>query len=130
MQFTRGLFLLKSVPRTKNDAVMFDIDDTLIYSHSGKPMVASVDLARSAMDMGYKVIIMTARPGTTENQYYTKAELKLADIPYDELFFIPARQKSELKRQTGYRYVLSVGDLWTDLGESLHWIKLPSTSTF
>ena len=130
MQYTRGLFLLKSVPRTKNDAVMFDIDDTLIYSHSGKPIVASVDLAQRARDMGYKIIIMTARPGTTENCYYTEAELKLAGIPYDELHFVPAHEKNALKRKTGYRYVLSVGDLWTDLGESLHWIKLPSTSTF
>jgi predicted HAD superfamily phosphohydrolase YqeG len=130
MQHTRGLFLLKSIPRTKNDAVMFDIDDTLIYSHSGEPMVASVDLARSAKDMGYKIIIMTARPWTRDNYYYTSAELKLLDIPYDELFFVSAFEKTALKKKTGYRYVLSVGDLWTDLGETLHWIKLPNTSTY
>ena len=130
MQRDRGLFLLKSVPRKKNDAVMFDIDDTLIESKTGKPIAASVELLNGARDMGFKIIIITARPNTTANYYYTTAELKLADIEYDELHFVSANEKNRLKEQTGYRYVLSVGDMWSDLGRSLHWIKLPSTSTF
>lgn len=124
MILKRGISLLQNVPRGPNDAVMFDIDNTLILSHTQRVIPGVVDLLLYAKQHGYRIVIITARPGSTEIYYYTVAQLKLAEIPYDELYF--GRDKNKIKRETGYRYVLSVGDSWSDLGESIHWIKLPT----
>lgn len=123
MILKRGISLLQSVPRGPNDAVMFDIDNTLIIANTQRIITSVVNLLLYAKQQGYRIVIITARPGFTENYYYTVAQLKLAEIPYDELYF--ARDKDKIKRETGHRYVLSVGDSWCDLGESIHWIKLP-----
>jgi hypothetical protein len=45
-------------------------------------------------------------------------------IYYDELHIVPAQKKGELKRKTGYNYVLSVGDQDTDLTDSKYVIKI------
>ena len=48
-------------------AAMFDIDDTLIESRSGKRMENVYALYKSVQNKGYKMIIITARPGYYEN---------------------------------------------------------------
>jgi hypothetical protein len=42
------------------------------------------------------------------------------------LIFTDAEKKTLAKTRTRLNYVLSVGDLQTDLGGSEKWIKLPS----
>jgi hypothetical protein len=44
------------------DAVMFDIDDTLIFTN-GKANTPIIELLHEARSMGYKIVIITARPG-------------------------------------------------------------------
>jgi hypothetical protein len=44
----------------------------------------------------------------------------------DILIFTDAEKKTLAKRKTKLNYVLSVGDMPTDLGGSEKWIKLPS----
>jgi len=110
-----------------NDAVMFDIDDTLIYADFfGTPIPAMITLFHACKSRGYKMVIITARPEYPSNVLFTKEELSMNGIYYDELYFTPPENKNAIKRLTGYKYVLSVGDKMTDIGESEYFIKLPS----
>ncbi len=107
-----------------NDAVMFDIDDTLIASDTGKIIEDVYDLYKSVQKKGYKMIIITARPGFYENVIWTRNQLRDIDITYDELIFTPPPSKSLYKRESKYNYILSVGDMDTDLTDSKFSIKV------
>jgi ribonucleotide monophosphatase NagD (HAD superfamily) len=111
-----------------NDAVMFDIDDTLIASDTGKIIEDVYDLYKSVQKKGYKMIIITARPGFYENVIWTRNQLRDIDITYDELIFTPPRGKSLYKIASGYNYVLSVGDMDTDLTDSKFSVKVSNES--
>jgi len=114
---------LLRVNRTCKDAVMFDIDDTLIDSDTGQSMHIIIQLLRFCKDLAFKVVIMTARSRLAKE--YTQQQLDLHDIPYDVLMFIPANLKSRAKRELGMRFVLSVRDRESDCGESVYALKLP-----
>jgi predicted HAD superfamily phosphohydrolase YqeG len=108
------------------DAVMFDIDDTLIDTSTGKVIQDIYDLYKSAQKKGYRMIIITARPGFYKNVTWTRDQLRNMDISYDELIFTPPLGKSLYKRASNYNYVLSVGDMDTDLTDSKSSIKVSS----
>jgi len=107
-----------------DDAVMFDIDDTLIESSTGKVIRDIYDLYKNAQKKGYRMIIITARPGFYKNVLWTRDQLRNIDISYDELVFTPPLGKSLYKRASNYNYVLSVGDIDTDLTDSKYSIKV------
>lgn len=109
-----------------DDAVMFDIDDTLIESSTGKVIRDIYDLYKNAQKKGYRMIIITARPGFYKNVLWTRDQLRNIDISYDELVFTPPLGKSLYKRASNYNYVLSVGDMDTDLTDSKYSIKVSS----
>ena len=111
-----------------NDAVMFDIDDTLIASDIGKIIEDVYDLYKSVQKKGYKMIIITARPGFYENVIWTRNQLRDIDITYDELIFTPPPSKSLYKRESKYNYILSVGDMDTDLTDSKFSVKVSNES--
>ena len=111
----------------ETDAVMFDIDDTLIHV-DGAPIDEMISLAHMCMSLGYRIIIITARPDFAVNHYHTRMQLIQFKIPYNAVYFVPAREKTSLKKETGLRYILSVGDLDTDIGHSENFIKLPNYS--
>jgi len=104
------------------DAVMFDIDDTLI-NQNRVPMRKNIQLLMYCKALGYKIVIMTARPPSD----FTKRQLNDLGIPYDFLLFVPARDKTRVKKQLNLHFILSVGDQVTDLGGSTYWIKLPDS---
>lgn len=104
------------------DAVMFDIDDTLIKT-DGTPIPQIIDLLRRSKMAGYRVVIITARPGYPENVMWTKRQLASKGITYDELYFCPPHMKSLVKRRLGYNFLLSVGDQPTDLTDSQNYIN-------
>jgi len=106
-----------------NDAVMFDIDDTLIFTN-GKPNVPIIELLYEAKRRGYKVIIITARPGFGHVIRWTIGQLKEYKIPYHYLGFTSADTKSLMKKQLPYNFVLSVGDMPTDLTDSEHVLNI------
>lgn len=106
------------------DAVMFDIDDTLIESNTGKVIRDIYDLYKNTQKKGYRMIIITARPGFYKNVIWTRDQLREIDISYDELIFTPPLGKSLYKRASNYKYVLSVGDMDTDLTDSKYSIKV------
>ena len=109
----------------KGDAVMFDIDDTLIRSADGTLIKEMIQLFHICQSRGYVMVIITARPHTMENVTETHKQLSINGITQDRLIFAEAWYKTKAKELTGLHYVLSVGDLYTDLGGSDHYIKLP-----
>lgn len=107
----------------ENDAVMFDIDDTLIFTN-GQANIPVIRLLYDAMQLGYKIIIITARPAFPITLAFTKAQLKRYKIPYTRLYLTPAQNKGNLKRMTKLNYVLSVGDQPTDLTDTMYALKI------
>ena len=108
----------------ETDAVMFDIDETLIHV-DGTPIIEMISLLNKCRNMGYNVIIITARPDHAVNHVYTRVQLISFGIYPHAVYFVPPHEKTKVKQQTGLRYILSVGDLVSDLGGSDYWIKLP-----
>ena len=106
------------------DAVMFDIDDTLI-KYNGMPIKEMIQLFHICQSHGYIMIIMTARPHNLENVKRTQSQLLINGITHDRLIFAEASYKTKAKEVTGLNYVLSVGDQFTDVDGSEHYIKLP-----
>lgn len=101
------------------DAVMFDIDDTLIFI-SGQPNTPMIALLQQAKVLGYIIVIITARPNISPVINSTKNQLRYHDIECDYIGFVPASEKGALKRSSGFNYILSVGDMDTDLTDSRH----------
>jgi len=108
----------------ENDAVMFDIDDTLIR-RDGTIIKEMVYLFQICKSLRYKMVVITARPPIEENIYNTKNQLHFNGIIPDVLFFADPGRKTMAKEQLKLHFVLSVGDMYTDLRGSDHSIKLP-----
>ena len=111
---------LVSRRRKVNDAVMFDIDDTLIRSSNDTAISHIVNLLFTSRLIGYKIVIITAR--RPESRFYTEVQLAAHGIFPDVLEFCTPEQKTQMKNNLsvthGYNFVLSVGDMPTDLGGS------------
>ena len=121
-----GLHYLMNRPVHPGDAVMFDIDDTLL-TLLGKPITPMIKLLWDAQAAGYTIVIITARPRVEAIIQWTMKQLADNGITYDKLGFIRAEEKIALKQHLGYNFVLSVGDQLTDLTGSNHWLN---TSNF
>lgn len=104
---------------------MFDIDDTLIFTN-GEPNVPIIELLYDTKKQGYKVVIITARPGLNHIIKWTIDQLKSYKIPYDYLGFASAQHKTVMKKQLPYNFILSVGDMPTDLTDSKHILNISS----
>jgi len=117
-------------PLRSGDCVMFDIDDTLICSGDGSLNQPVYDLLMFSRSLGYKVIIMTARPYILGVQWYTMNQLDKFNIEYDLLVMCPASDKTKFKKalqkERGYNFILSVGDQMTDLTDSEANLKIES----
>ena len=115
-------------PVASGDCVMFDIDDTLICSGDGSLNRPVYDLLFFSRSLGYKVIIMTARPYLLDVQEYTMHQLDKFNIKYDLLVMCPPSDKTKFKKvlqkERGYNFALSVGDQLTDLTDSEASLKI------
>jgi hydroxymethylpyrimidine pyrophosphatase-like HAD family hydrolase len=107
----------------ENDAVMFDIDDTLIFT-DGRPNTPIIELLHEALRMGYKIVIITARPGLTPVINWTIHQLGEYGIRFHYIGFTSAKTKTVMKKQLPYKFILSVGDLPTDLTDSNHFLNI------
>jgi len=121
-----GIRYLSGRNVSHTDAVMFDIDDTLIFT-SGRLNVPIYELLLIAQSMGYKIILITARPRFEAVIELTRSQLKMYGITYDYLGFTSHDTKGMMKQKLGYNFILSVGDMETDLTHTRH--KL-NTSNF
>ena len=115
--------ILKDRVISEKDAVMFDIDDTLIFI-IGQANLPIINLLKYAMNLGYKIIIITARPANAITMTFTKWQLRKYGIPYHSLIITPAQNKGNIKVKTGLNYILSVGDQPTDLTHTKYSIKI------
>ena len=115
--------ILKDRVISEKDAVMFDIDDTLIFIN-GQANLPIINLLKYAMNLGYKIIIITARPANAITMTFTKWQLRKYGIPYHSLIITPAQNKGNIKVKTGLNYILSVGDQPTDLTHTKYAIKI------
>ena len=113
-------------PAGPNDAVMFDIDDTLIWT-SGRPNVPIIQLLHRMKALGYRIVIITARPGVEIGVKLTIKQLRDHGIVYDYLGFTSAQTKTVMKKRLGYNFVLSVGDMPTDWTDSKYYINTSSS---
>jgi len=116
---TRGIEFISNRVVRQGDAVMFDIDDTLIYVDK-EPIKPMIELLHEAKNMGYAIVIITARPGHAPFVTWTIEELSQYGIVYDYLGFTSSATKTLMKKQLPYNFILSVGDLDTDLTDSQH----------
>ena len=121
-----GIYRLVDRKIQPNDAVMFDIDDTLIFT-DGEPNDPIIDLLRIARHLGYKIVIITARPGLEHVIEWTIRELLSFNITYDYLGFTSAQTKILMKRELPYNFILSVGDMPTDLTGSPYALNISSS---
>jgi len=74
--------------------------------------------------MGYKIVIITARPGIGPVIKWTIKQLGEYGIGFDYLGFTSASTKTKMKKQLPYNFILSVGDLPTDLTDSPHFLNI------
>ena len=72
--------MILPVTTVSTDAAMFDIDDTLIATDTGKIIQDVYDLYKSVQKKGYKMVIITARPGYHKNVLWTRQQCRDIDI--------------------------------------------------
>ena len=68
--------ILEKTPFQPNQAVVFDIDDTLISSRTDRCIPTVCDLYNKCLHKGYSVYIITARPGTSYAMNFTVQQLQ------------------------------------------------------
>lgn len=121
---------LKEHAQQQNRAVVFDIDDTVLFGTAKKQKIhpVLVDIYKTAIQLGYAVFFITARidqPGARE---YTVKQLQANELgQFNDLFLMPveymlgenfspykARVRQHLAQQ-GHNIVLNLGDNWSDL---------------
>ena len=118
----------------KIPAIMFDIDDTLV-NYLGEPHREIIRIYRIAKNLGFKIVVITARADDYSNQ--TQRELDSIGIVPDFLYLrssednyndFKIKKKDFLKNFYGIDIVLSIGDQWIDVNgkNSGYGIKLPS----
>ena len=140
--------------RVKNRTIVFDFDDTLVYTRPYKPFEINVveytknrepifylppieqmcNVARLAKKNGYVIIIITARPPTSEKA--TIANLNAYNIPYDLVYCdkykgtnIKFKQQLREKLSKQCKIIMTIGDQWWDVenpGKDCIGIKLPT----
>jgi hypothetical protein len=150
--YSLGTAFLRSIPLSNNYAVMFDIDDTLLNSQTGRPIKPIIKLLGNCNLLGLKVIIITARDSIyttetmqdlaklniypvyqqrfnnspTEKFYYDY--LYLRHDPNDNHNFFKSNVKRFIQEHDGIYTVMSIGDNTIDIvGDySGYCIKLPN----
>jgi hypothetical protein len=119
-------------------AVMFDIDDTLLNVNKNfKQIDPIINLLKYSKKLGFLVIIITAREKTETNLNFTIQQLYNNGIFYHRLYLRPVGEnpytfKTNLKKMILQEYnipfILSVGDQWFDVDPdySGYSLKLPN----
>ena len=125
--------IFKSQKISKYHCVIFDIDDTLINTYSGRVIEPMKELYNFFVRKGIRVYILTAR-----DPYYrfsTEDQLGRNGInQYKELFMVGNTSKGREKRMVrkmieskGYKILFNIGDSDSDFegGHSLYKVKIP-----
>ena len=130
--YKKGTCFINSRKYKCGDAVMFDIDDTLLKVCKNEnnpckngalvPIKNIMALLNYCKTKGYRIIIITARPDNnlcSGNREGTINDLRKNGICYDELHLDDKKTnknfKSDLKVSCKYNIVMSVGDQEEDI---------------
>ena len=129
---------LINFPKTgEKYSVIFDIDDTLLYSTKDinnyfAEIKQITNILKLCNNLNFKIIIITARPYMSKQ--WTIENLKLFNLSYDKLYFNNNYPNTDFKiklqkelSQT-HNIILSIGDQWNDIIglKDCLCIKLPS----
>lgn len=116
--------ILKNISFHPNQAVVFDIDDTLISSKTNNIIPNVFNFYNYCINRGYNVYIITARAGTIKNMNATIQQLHDLNITqYKRLYFRKpsdlqiARSKKLARKHIPHDIILSIGDQPGDIGE-------------
>jgi len=116
--------MLHNIPYNSNQAVVFDIDDTLISSKTHQLIIDIFNFYQYCIDYGYNVYIITARAGTIKNMNATIQQLQDLGINnYKRLYFRKpqdmriAHSKKMARKHIPHNIILSIGDQPYDIGE-------------
>lgn len=133
-QFLQALKILLSTRQVLDykpnmpNAVVFDIDGTLVYDHSwDKPIKSVIKFCNHCREIGVSPIIVTARPGWQENIEKTKESLQGLGIQCDALFFrkpdiedlgsYKTNVREYITKNAKYNILISIGDNPWDYGK-------------
>ena len=116
--------ILEKIPFKPDQAVVFDIDDTLISTKTGMCISNVCNLYHHCRQKGYSIYIITARGGTQDGMNFTMRQLQQCGINgYKKVFFRPPYDlniplyKKNARKSISETVVMSVGDQPWDIGE-------------
>lgn len=140
-------YLRKIKPKNlKNPCVLFDVDETLVFGdpeeklgvremelgeRQGQPIFVLppnpqvVKIAKEARKLGYKVIVLTARPSTSK--LATITNLDMFGIPYDKVFMNDKDEDPEFKIRLR-RLIANQNNLILTVGDQPADVLLPGRS--
>ena len=115
--------VIKSLHIPENHFVIFDLDDTLIYTREFNiPIIEMIDIAKDLMSKEIKLILITARPERSRTvvlKWCARQELLFHKIHF-------TTRKQELRNRIG-NIAITIGDQWNDIHTSGVGIKLPDS---
>lgn len=117
--------VLEKIPFSPNQAIIFDIDDTLIDSRTHTIIKPVYQLYKYCQNKGYNIYIITARPRIpygvqlTLNQLYSLGITGFKNIAFRPPLEIdvPA-YKLKARKAIADDVIMSVGDKKWDIGEA------------
>ena len=116
--------ILEQIPFNRDQAIVFDIDDTLINSDTGEIMSKVFSLYQYCVVKGYYVYIVTARAKTPDAVAFTLHQLRSLGITgFKSIAFRPPDNwdipgfKMEARRSIPQKVIMSVGDQYWDIGQ-------------
>jgi hypothetical protein len=117
--------LLREGPRTPNDVIVFDLDDTLFHSIHQQPREDIYRLYFDLVRKGFNIAIITARLQTPSIIELTRRQLARYGISYMWLYLRPeqimdfryykTQARYDIRRQGG-NIIASIGDQPSDHG--------------
>jgi predicted secreted acid phosphatase len=117
--------ILKQIPFNPKQAVIFDIDDTLIDSKTHTIITPVYQLYKYCQNKGYNIYIITARPRIPYGVQLTLNQLySLGITGFKNIAFRPALEidvpgyKLKARKAISDEVIMSIGDKKWDIGEA------------
>lgn len=118
--------IMDSINIKPNSIIVYDIDDTLI-DRNGNLIIPIVNTFYYASLKGFKIALITARPGQEENIYLSMRQLKSLGLSNYVTIYFRMPEKTDLWRyktmarknlfERGYQVEMSIGDMPWDMGD-------------
>jgi hypothetical protein len=126
---------LKNMELPINPVIVYNIDNTLIYS-DGTPNIHILKILNFSKSLNIDSIFITSRSSNEETISYTKEQLKKYQINYKLIYFNKGyKEVSEYKKncrrdlvKKGYNIIMCIGSNYSDIyGEYTNYpVKVPN----